>query len=249
VKLNVAICMLNLEGIIPSVICYRDRCERHSNMLSLWTLTLISRANHKGSKRKEMLMKLRKAVLALALFALLAFFAVAEDDVSNISKETMMTPNVPSKESAVRITPSASGSLANVAGIWSLDLNDAMGRKLELNLYQNNDAVFGSGNITLSGGSTPVSAGGTLKGNSLALYVIPSGDPRLYTMTLTVGQGSVNGNYVFSSPGAAQQPGVASGRLTQSRSLTVVKSVSIATQMGAGQSSYAGPQGSKGSAG
>jgi hypothetical protein len=118
-----------------------------------------------------------------------------------------------------------------------------------LNLYQNNDAVFGTGNITISGGATPVSAGGTLNGNSLAFYVIPWGNPSLYTMTLIFGHGSVSGNYLFSSPGAAQQPGVASGRLMQSRSVTVVKSVSIATQIGAGPSSYDRPQGPKGSAG
>jgi hypothetical protein len=117
-----------------------------------------------------MFMALRKTILVMALFAFLAFFIVAEDDVFNINKETSMTPSVPSDESAVLNAPSASGSLANVAGIWSLDLTDAMGRKLELNLYQNNDAVFGSGNITLSGSTTPVSAGGSLEGDSLSLW-------------------------------------------------------------------------------
>lgn len=193
------------------------------------------------------MMLFKKMALAMTALALLVSLAVAQEDISifNVSNKTGMTPGVPSKESGVWTAPTISGSLANVAGGWTFALNDASARDLKLTLYQNNDAVFGSGDITVLGNTSGVSAGGTLKGNSLTLYVIPSGDPGLYMLTLIVGPGSMNGNYVFSSPGTAQQPGVASARQTEPGS--IVRSSTTTVQLGevqpGAQDKLQGPKG------
>jgi hypothetical protein len=193
-------------------------------------------------------MSFRKIALAFSVLALLVLPAVAQEDVYNVSKQTGMTPGVASKESGVRTAPV--GSVANIAGGWTLALDNGGTKSLSLMLYQNNDAVFGSGDITVLGNTTPVSAGGTLNGNSLTLYVIPSGEPSLYRIDMTVGPGSMNGSYVFSTKVATSQQGAVSGRLTEA-SLSVpitTRNVVITTQVGAGQTNAEKPQGPKGTA-
>jgi hypothetical protein len=196
-------------------------------------------------------MFLSKVLLAMAVVAVLALSAAAQDenDIFKTSNATGMSPGVASKDSGFMTAPVS--SMANVAGGWSLTLNDAVAtRSLKLTLYQNNDAVFGSGDIMVSGrNTTQVSAGGTLKGNSLSLFVIPSGEPSLYKIDMIVGAGSISGSYVFSKQAATQQPGTASGRLTEaSLSIPVTRNVVVTTQVGAGQTNAEKPQGPKGTA-
>jgi hypothetical protein len=84
---------------------------------------------------------------------------------------------------------------------------------MRLNLNQYQDAVFGSGDITINGIVTNVSVGGTIVGNRLNLYATTEGNNNLYRMTLTVAPGSMNGNYLFTAPGITQ-PGIVYGSLT-----------------------------------
>lgn len=196
-------------------------------------------------------MFLKTVTLVMAVFGFLVLSAVSQEEIYNVSKETGMSPGVASTESGIRTAASSSfGSVANVAGGWTLTLNDAMAsRSLRLTLYQNNDAVFGSGDITVSGSATNVYAGGTLKGNSLSLYVIPSGEPSLYKMDLIVGPGSLSGSYVFSKQATAQQTGTATGSLTDSSTaMPVTKNEVVTIQVGAGQTNAEKPQGPKGTA-
>jgi hypothetical protein len=194
-------------------------------------------------------MFLSKVFLAMAVFAVLVLSAAGQDenDVFKTSNASGISPGEASKDSGIRTTPVS--SMANVAGGWSLILNDVVAtRSLKLTLYQNNDAVFGSGDIMVSGKTTQVCAGGTLKGNSLSLYVIPSGEPSLYKIDIIVGAGSMTGSYVFSTQAAMQQ-GTASGRLTEaSMSIPVTKNEVVTIQVGAGQTNAEKPQGPKGTA-
>jgi hypothetical protein len=193
-------------------------------------------------------MSLKIIALALSVLALLVFSAVAQEDVYNVSKQTGMTPGVASKESGIRTSPVS--SLANIAGGWTIALDNAGTKSLKLTLYQNNDAVFGSGDIIVLGNSTPVSAGGTLNSNSLTLYVIPSGEPSLYKIDMMVGPGSMTGSYFFSAQAATQQSGSASGRITEaSVSIPITTRNVVSTiQVGAGQTNAEKPQGPKGTA-
>jgi hypothetical protein len=124
-----------------------------------------------------------------------------------VSKSTGMTPGV---EKGVR-TPVVPIGIAPVAGSWSLRLNDVGTKLLTLTLFQSGDAVFGSGDLTSDGKVSRVTAGGTVLGNMVALFVIPEGFPdNLYRFSLTFSPGSMNGNYIYSAPGITQ-PGVAFG--------------------------------------
>jgi hypothetical protein len=126
-----------------------------------------------------------------------------------IRKDTGMSPNVPAR--GVR-TPVIGLGIAPAAGSWSFTLTDVATRHLKLNLYQTADAVFGSGELMDNGITTQVTAGGTVLGDGLSLYVTPIGTQNLYRFSLEIKPGSMDGDYVFTAPGITQ-PGVAFGSL------------------------------------
>ncbi len=127
-----------------------------------------------------------------------------------ISKSTGMTPGAAGK--GVR-TPIAIGLPIYIAGVWSFTLTDIGTKTLTLSLFQSGDAVFGSGELTSGSSISQVTAGGTLLGDKLAMYVIPTGSPNnMYRFSLTVRPGSMGGDYLFSAP-EITQPGVAFGNI------------------------------------
>ncbi len=131
------------------------------------------------------------------------------EDLFVISKDTGMSPNVPGKD--VR-TPVVAVGIASAAGSWAFTLNDVGKSYLKLDLYQTADAVFGSGELAASGAVTPVTAGGSVLGDRLALFVVPTGSQNMYRFSLTIKPDSLDGEYVFTAPGITQ-PGIAFGSL------------------------------------
>ncbi|MFB3765065.1 MAG: hypothetical protein ACE14P_07430 [Methanotrichaceae archaeon] len=128
-----------------------------------------------------------------------------------INKKTGMSPNAVGK--GVR-TPVIVGYPVPIAGVWSLKLTDVGTKSLTLTLFQSEDAIFGSGELTSGSSTTAVTVGGTLLSNDkLGLFVIPAGSPNsIYRLSLTVSPGSMGGNYLYSAPGITQ-PGVAYGSM------------------------------------
>ncbi|HUI39500.1 MAG TPA: hypothetical protein VLY86_01070 [Methanothrix sp.] len=85
-------------------------------------------------------------------------------------------------------------------------------RDLKLNLFQSGDAVFGSGELLENGAATQFTVGGTVLGDKVALFVIPTGSQNLYRFSLTLKPGSSLGvDYIFTATGVTQ-PGVAFGQ-------------------------------------
>ncbi|NLH21974.1 MAG: hypothetical protein GX463_07385 [Methanothrix sp.] len=145
-----------------------------------------------------------------------------------IRKDTGMSPNVP--EMGVR-SPAIVGraGVAMAAGSWALTLNDLDKKYLKLELYQSGDAVFGSGELAQGAVVTPVTAGGSILGNQLALFVIPAGSQNMYRLSLTIQAGSMNGDYIFTAPGV-NQPGVAFGSLIAPQSPQAAQQTAPAIQ-------------------
>lgn len=134
-----------------------------------------------------------------------------------INKYTGMSPNAVGTGVRTPVKIFWTGmSFAPVAGNWSLTLTSVDRSYLMLSLFQNADAVSGSGVLTAGGFNTPVTAGGTVLGDRLALFVTPVGTQNLYRFSLTITPGSLNGDYVFTAPGITQ-PGVAFGSLLASQ--------------------------------
>ena len=145
-----------------------------------------------------------------------------------IRKDTGMSPNVPDR--GVR-SPAVVGraGVALAAGSWSLTLTDRDKRYLKLDLYQSGDAVFGSGELAEGANVTAVTAGGSVLGNQLALFVIPAGSQNMYRLSLTIQAGSMNGDYIFTAPGVTQ-PGVAFGSMIPPQSAPAAQQTAPANQ-------------------
>lgn len=134
-----------------------------------------------------------------------------------VNKNTGMSPSATSKGIRTPVMIYWNGlSYAPVAGNWSFTMTSFDSSYLRLSLYQNGDAVSGSGVLTYNGFNTPVTAGGTVLGDRLALFVTPVGTQNLYRFSLTITPGSMSGDYVFTAPGITQ-PGVAFGSLLSSQ--------------------------------
>jgi len=129
-----------------------------------------------------------------------------------ISKDTGMSPNVPEKGVRTPAVVIKGLGVAPAAGSWAFTLNDVDASYLKLDLYQTGDAVFGSGELADNGIVTAVTAGGSVLGDRLALFVIPAGSQNMYRFSLTIKPGSMDGEYIFTAPGITQ-PGVAFGSM------------------------------------
>ncbi len=134
------------------------------------------------------------------------------ESLFTIRKDTGMSPGVPTRGVRTPVQIIKGGPLP-VGGSWSLTITDIATRNLRLNLFQANDAVFGNGELLENGVPTQVTAGGTVLGDRVALFVMPSGSQNLYRFSLTLKPGgSLSGDYVYTAPGITQ-PGVAFGQL------------------------------------
>jgi len=131
------------------------------------------------------------------------------ESLFTIRKDTGMSPHVPGK--GVR-TPVVVVGVAPAAGSWAFTLNDIDKSYLKIDLYQTADAVFGSGELAANGIVTPVTVGGSILGDRLALFVVPTGSQNMYRFSLTIKPGTMDGEYIFTSQGITQ-PGVAFGSM------------------------------------
>lgn len=95
----------------------------------------------------------------------------------------------------VSTPPEFSTPVEEVAGNWTFRLRDSKSRVMALNLYQSENAVFGTGSINDGGESMRVSASGSLADNRLALDATSSGTIILYRMALTTDGRSASGEY------------------------------------------------------
>lgn len=146
-----------------------------------------------------------------------------------IRKDTGMSPHVPGKGVRTPVTVITGLGLAPAAGSWAFTLNDVDTSYLKLDLYQINDAVFGSGDLADNGVVTPVTAGGSVLGDRLALFVMPTGSQNMYRFSLTIKPGSMDGEFIFTAPGITQ-PGVAFGSLLAPQALATATQQTSQTQ-------------------
>jgi hypothetical protein len=82
-------------------------------------------------------------------------------------------------------TQNPTPSFANLAGTWSLDLNDTASKQVELTLFQVEDKVFGSGSMKNENDTLVVAASGSLQGDQIYLDITSIGTISLYSLVMT----------------------------------------------------------------
>ena len=100
----------------------------------------------------------------------------------------------------------------SASGSWSLVLNDSASRTAVLTLFQNGDAVYGTGNLNLDANTTLIAAAsGTIAGDKLSLDVVSLGKVSLYRITMTLSGDSATGDYTTFNPSVASTTGTVNG--------------------------------------
>ena len=127
--------------------------------------------------------------------------------------QTVATPTVAADANAnVKAKPAMSSELVIVSGSWSLDLNDSASRKAILTIFQNGDAVYGTGNLNLDANTAMIAAAsGTVTGDQVNLGIISLGKVSLYRIVMTINGDSATGSYTAFSPGLPPSTGTAKG--------------------------------------
>jgi hypothetical protein len=111
-----------------------------------------------------------------------------------------------------QVKPTMSSELAIVSGSWSLELNDSASHKAVLTMFQNGDAVYGTGNLNLDANTTmAAAASGTVTGDQINLDVVSSGKVSLYRISMTVNGNSTTGSYTTFDPGLPPSTGTVKG--------------------------------------
>lgn len=119
---------------------------------------------------------------------------------SNATVETAPVENVTSTQPAA------------IFGSWSLELNDGTPHLANFTIFQDADAVYGTGTIDLdAGNAVTATASGTVTGQEMSLDIVSVAKVSLYRIYMTVSGDSATGNYVAFSPGEASIRGSAKG--------------------------------------
>ena len=126
-----------------------------------------------------------------------------------VHNQTIAIRPVVNVTAPVRIS---SAGVTKVSGGWSLKLDDNTSMKATLTLFQNGNAVYGTGNMNLGTNTTLLAAAsGTVTGSTLNLNLVSFEKVRLYRISLTISKDSVTGIYSALTPGASQTTGTAKG--------------------------------------
>jgi hypothetical protein len=108
--------------------------------------------------------------------------------------------------------PLPKGRLLSPLNKWNLDLQDAMDRVVELEMYLSNDVVFGKGTIVVENVVQNATATGTFQGNKLNMDILSS-DLTLYRLLLTRNGKSLSGDYHGYSAKYVTWKGIAMGKI------------------------------------
>jgi hypothetical protein len=100
--------------------------------------------------------------------------------------------NDSSGQEAQLSSPSSPGPASDLSGRWSLQFDD--GKEVELSLYQNSGAVFGTGSMREENVTSLIAAGGSIAGDRVKLDLICFGTVKLYRLSLDTGE-EVTGSY------------------------------------------------------
>lgn len=155
------------------------------------------------------------AILIVLLSLILAVNASSQDYMGTVSTGTGIIPAITVGNSLISASSvGAISSQANLTGGWSIDLKGSEKRHIDLQVYQENDLVLGSGQMSASQGSLDVTAVGSLAGDGLTVFIFAVGAEQAFRVKLSLSGASLAGEYESLSRGQGVESGTATGQIT-----------------------------------
>jgi hypothetical protein len=159
-------------------------------------------------------MKMNRTLLMAIFLICLVSLVSSQGYMGTITTGTGIVPPIivgSSSEGAESV--GALSSLANLTGIWSIDLKDSEMKHIDLEVWQNRELIIGYGNITGDGADEKVTASGVLAGASPNIFITVVDRPEVYRLDLSSSGTSISGIYDAIAAGGARWSGTATGSI------------------------------------
>ena len=147
-----------------------------------------------------------KAILIVLLFLSLAANVSSQGYMGTVSTGTGIIPALTVGKSSISASQvGAISSRLNLTGSWALDLLGTEIRHFDLEMYQEDDLILGSGHSQDQSGLA-VTAAGFVAGDRPTIFISPIDSSRVFRLKLSVSD--------YLSPTKSRQSGTVTGRIT-----------------------------------
>lgn len=177
-----------------------------------------------------------KAILIALLFICLVANASTQGYMGTLSTGTGIIPALTVGKGSISASQvGAISSRANFTGSWALDLLGTQTRHFDLEMYQEDDLILGSGRSQDQSGRA-VTAAGFVAGDRPTIFITMIDSSQVFRLKLSVSGNALAGEYDSLSLAQSRQSGMVTGRII----LTAKKSPATALGKSVNPSATAG---------
>ncbi|MDQ1261000.1 MAG: hypothetical protein QG575_181 [Euryarchaeota archaeon] len=156
-----------------------------------------------------------KAILIVLSFIILAANTSGQGYMGTVSTGTGIIPALTvGKGSISASSVGAVSSQANLTGSWALDLKGAGIRHFDLQMYQEDDIILGTGQLSADQNIQAVTAAGSVAGDRPTIFITRIDGEQVFRLRLSVSGEALAGEYDCISQTQSSESGTVTGRIT-----------------------------------
>jgi len=156
-----------------------------------------------------------KAILIALLFISLVANASTQGYMGTVSTGNGIIPALTVGKSSISASQvGAISSRLNLTGSWDLDLLGTEIRHFDLEMYQEDDLILGSGQMSAEQSGLAVTAAGFVAGDRPTIFITLIDSSRVFRLKLSVSGEALAGEYDYLSRAKSRQSGTVTGRIT-----------------------------------
>jgi hypothetical protein len=179
-----------------------------------------------------------KAILIVLLFICLVANASTQGYMGTVSTGTGIIPALTVGKSSISASHvGAISSRSNLTGSWALDLLGTQTRHFDLEMYQEDDLILGSGQMSAEQSGLAATAAGSVAGDRPTIFITLIDSSQVFRLKLSVSGEALAGEYDYLSQAQSRQSGTVTGRITlaakKSLATTLGKSANPSASSGA----------------
>lgn len=182
-----------------------------------------------------------KTISTLILLFCLLGSASSQGYMGTVSTGTGIIPAITvGRSTSSAASVGAVSSLENFSGSWSLDLKGSENRHVELQVYQENDLILGSGKMSTGQALQAVTAAGSATDGEVSIFISVIDSHQAFRIRLTPSGSSLAGEYDSLIADGTEESGTATGQMALVASSGQATAVGKSSSPSAGRSAYVG---------
>jgi hypothetical protein len=164
--------------------------------------------------------------MAILVLLILLSGAASQGYMGTVSTgRGILTPITVGEEESSQAQVGLSGG-SNLTGSWSADLKGRPARHLDLEMFQQDDLLMGSGQLNSEGRSINITAAGSVGTKDLTVFVMAAGGEQVLRMELSASKTAITGVYEALSRGMPIESGTLTGSVIlsspQDKEITII---------------------------